>query len=134
MPPQTDQADRNASCDDWGKPSGTDQAAPPRGGSYLKHPALYTLLRCVMGAVPEADYSIRLWAFLALDDIELDLVAFLERFVPVQLNCGIVNEYIRPVFASDESVALGVVEPLNLSLVLSHRFLPSFGVLQSLGD
>jgi hypothetical protein len=36
------------------------------------------------------------------------------------------NENIRPVFTSDESVALGVVEPLDLSLVLSHRFLPSF--------
>jgi hypothetical protein len=40
-----------------------------------------------------------------------------------------VNEYIRPVFASDESVALGVVEPLDLSFVLSHRFLPFFHVL-----
>jgi hypothetical protein len=31
-----------------------------------------------------------------------------------------VDEYIRPIFASDESVALGVVKPLNLSFVLSH--------------
>jgi hypothetical protein len=39
-----------------------------------------------------------------------------------------VDEYIRPVFASDESVALGVVEPLDLTFVLSsHRLLPSFG-------
>jgi hypothetical protein len=39
-----------------------------------------------MGAIPEADYGIRLWAFLALDNVELDLIAFLERFVSVQLN------------------------------------------------
>jgi hypothetical protein len=80
-----------------------------------------------VGAIfPETDYGIRLRALLAFDYIELDLIALFERFVPVQLNCRVVNEYIRPVFASDESVALGVVEPLDLPFVLSHRFLPSF--------
>jgi hypothetical protein len=39
-----------------------------------------------MGAVPEANYCIRLGTFLPLDDVELDLIAFFERFVPVQLN------------------------------------------------
>jgi hypothetical protein len=87
-----------------------------------------------VGAIPEADYGIRLRTFLALDNIELDLIALFEGLVPVQLDSGVMNEYIWPVFASDESVALGVVEPLNLSLVLSHRFLPSFVVLQNLGD
>jgi hypothetical protein len=80
-----------------------------------------------MGAIPKADYGIRLRTFLALYNIELDLIALFEGFVSVQLDCGVVNEYIWPVFASDESVALGVVKPLNLSLVLSHRFLPSLG-------
>jgi hypothetical protein len=78
------------------------------------------------GTIPIADDGIRLRAFLAFNDVELDVVAFFERFVPIQLNCRVVDEYIRPVIPSDESVALGVVEPLNLSLVLSHRFLPSF--------
>jgi hypothetical protein len=77
-------------------------------------------------AIPIADDAIRLRAFLAFNNIELDFIAFFERFVPIQLNRRVVDEYIRPVFASDESVALGVVEPLDLSLVLSHRFLPSF--------
>jgi hypothetical protein len=31
------------------------------------------------------------------------------------------DEYIWPVFTSDESVALGVVEPLDFAFVLSHR-------------
>jgi hypothetical protein len=31
------------------------------------------------------------------------------------------NENIRPVIASDESVALGIVKPLDLPFVLSHR-------------
>ena len=35
------------------------------------------------------------------------------------------GQYIRPVFTSYESVALGVVEPLDLPFVLSHRSLPS---------
>jgi hypothetical protein len=78
-----------------------------------------------VGAIPEADNSIRLGAFLAFDYVEFDLIAFFERFVSIQLNCRVVNEYIRPIFTSDESVALGVVEPLNLTFVLSHRFLPS---------
>jgi hypothetical protein len=79
-----------------------------------------------VSAIPKPDYRIRLGALLALDYIELDVVAFFERFVSIQLDCRIVDEYIRPVFASDESVALGVVKPLDLPFVLSHSFLPSF--------
>ena len=37
------------------------------------------------------------------------------------------DKYVRPVFASYESVALGVVKPLNLTFVLSHWLLPSLG-------
>jgi hypothetical protein len=39
-----------------------------------------------VGAIPKADYGIRLRAFLSLDYVELDLVAFFERFVSIQLN------------------------------------------------
>ena len=75
-----------------------------------------------MGAsVPEPNYGIRLRALLTLNNVELDLVAFFERFVSIQLDRRVVDEYIRPVFAPDESVALGVIEPLDLSFVLSHR-------------
>jgi hypothetical protein len=80
----------------------------------------------VGGSIPETDYGVRLRAFLAFDNVELYFIAFFERFVPVQLNRRIVNEYIRPVVASDESVALGVVEPLDLSLELSHWMCLSF--------
>jgi hypothetical protein len=87
----------------------------------------YASLSGVVGTIlPKTDYGIRLRAFLAFDYIELDLIAFFERFVPVQLNSRVVNEYIWPVFASDESVALGVVKPLHFPFVLSHSFLPSF--------
>ncbi len=77
-----------------------------------------------VGAIPKTYYRIRLGALLALDYIELDVVAFFERFVSVQLDCRVMDEYIRPFFASDESVALGVVKPLDLPFVLSHSFLP----------
>jgi hypothetical protein len=39
-----------------------------------------------------------------------------------------VDEYVWPVFTPDESVAFGVVEPLDLSFVLSHRLPPSLHV------
>ena len=81
-----------------------------------------------MGGVPEAENCIRLRTFLPLDDVEFHFIAFFERFVSVQLNRRVMDEYVWPVFASDESVALGVVEPLDLTFVLSsHRLLPSFG-------
>jgi len=41
----------------------------------------------VSGFSPKANDSIRLGTFLAFDYVELDLVAFFERFVSVQLDC-----------------------------------------------
>jgi hypothetical protein len=52
-------------------------------------PVPYERLGGVMGGactIPIADYGIRLRAFLTFNDIELDFVAFFERFVSVQLN------------------------------------------------
>ena len=89
-------------------------------------PGESALLGCVVGGgVLEADYTVRLRTFLTLDDIELDLIAFFQCLIAVQLYRRIVDEHIRPVIASDESVSLGVVEPLDLAFVLSHRLLPS---------
>jgi hypothetical protein len=79
-------------------------------------------LGCVMRAFAKADYRIRLRTFLTLDNVELDLVAFFKRLVAVKLNRRVMNEHIRPVIATDESVALGVVKPLDLPFVLSHSF------------
>jgi len=82
-----------------------------------------------MGAVSETNHGICLRTLLALDNVELDFIAFFERFVSVQLNRRVMNEHIWPVFASDESIALGVVKPLDLTFVLSsHRLLPSLGL------
>jgi hypothetical protein len=77
-----------------------------------------------MGGVPEPHDRIGLWALLTLNDVEFDVIALLQSLVSVQLNCRVVNEYVWPVFTPDESVALGVVKPLDLSFVLSHSVLP----------
>src|SRR5579863_8071996 len=81
-----------------------------------------------MGGVSQTDHSIRLRSFLSLDDVELHIIALFERFVSIQLNRRVVNEYVWPVFTPDESVALGIVEPLDLTFVLSHRLPPSLHV------
>jgi len=83
------------------------------------------LLSCVVsGCVAESNHCIGLRTFLALNDVEFDVVALFQCFVAIQLYCRVVNENIRPVIASDESVALGIIEPLHFALVLSHRDLP----------
>src|SRR4051812_6503036 len=81
--------------------------------------------RCVMGGVPETDYCIGLGTLLTLNDVELHVIALFQSFIAVQLDCRIVNEHVWSVFTPDESVALGVVKPLDLTFVLSHRLPPS---------
>jgi hypothetical protein len=80
---------------------------------------------CPVVSVLDAGHCIRLRAFLSFDDVELDLIAFFECFVPIHLDCRVVDEYISPVFLSDESKTFGVVKPLNYSFVLCHTLLPS---------
>ena len=73
----------------------------------------------------QANNGIGLRSFLALNDVELYFVAFLQGLIAVQLDRRVMNEDIRPVVTSDESVALGVIEPLDLTFELSHRLPPS---------
>ena len=83
-------------------------------------------LRCVVGGgVPQANNGVCLRPLLTLNDVEFHIIAFFQGFVAIQLYCRVVNEDIWPVVASDESVALGVVKPLDLTFVLSHRPPPS---------
>ena len=77
------------------------------------------------GCVSLPDNRVRLGAFLPLDDVEFDVIALFQSFVAIQLDCRVVNENIWSIITSDESVALGVVEPFHLAFVLSsHRVLP----------
>src|SRR3954449_6885604 len=54
-------------------------------------------------------------AFRAVNDLELDRLAFFKRPEPVALDCREVNEHVAPAVAFNESVTLGVVEPLDLT-------------------
>jgi hypothetical protein len=57
---------------------------------------------------------------LALDDFKLYLIAFLQAFVAFAADRAIVNEYIRPVVATDKAEAFSIVEPLDHSSDTSH--------------
>jgi hypothetical protein len=59
------------------------------------------------------------------DDVELDVIAFLQAFVSVNLNGTEVAKYIGTIIASDEAVAFPIVEPFHLSKVLRHVVLRS---------
>ena len=77
----------------------------PGGGyrAYLAHDP---------GSVGLAHIS-RLRSFLALCDFKLHRVSFLETLVTFGRNRAVMNEYIGSVITSDETVALGIIEPLN---------------------
>src|SRR5207248_10910775 len=62
-----------------------------------------------------------LWTFLPLDNLELDAIAFSERFEAAALNGAEVDEDVRASLAGDEAVALGVIEPLHDALETCHE-------------
>ena len=66
----------------------------------------------------------RLLAFGAIDDLELDRLTFLERPEPIALDCREVDEHVRPAVTFNETVTLGVVEPLDLTCDTHRTFLP----------
>jgi hypothetical protein len=69
-------------------------------------------------------YGIGLRTFLAGDDVELNLIAFLQRLVSIHLNGRVMYENVRPVFPANKAKTFGVVEPLDCAFVLSHRISP----------
>ena len=77
----------------------------------------------LLGSLPlgvlEADDVLRLQAFRAPLDFELNRLAFIEGLVPLRLNGGEMYEDILTGLALDEPVALAGVEPLHCSL-FSH--------------
>lgn len=65
-------------------------------------------------------YALGLRTFLALHDLELHLVAFLQALVAFGFYGAVVNENIRTVFLSDESEALCIVEPFHCAFNARH--------------
>jgi hypothetical protein len=66
------------------------------------------------------DYGIRLGTLLALNDLELNLIAFLKTLVALRLYGAVMDEHIGSALLADESKAFRVIEPLNCSLNTSH--------------
>ena len=66
----------------------------------------------------DADDMVCLWALAALDDVELDIVTFLQALVAFALDGTVVNEDVCPAFVSEKAEALRVVEPLHRTLIL----------------
>lgn len=73
------------------------------------------------GNFSRARNLIGLRPLLALDDIELDLVAFFQTLIAVKLNCAVMDENIRSIIAANKSITFCVVEPLHFSFVCSHE-------------
>ena len=69
-------------------------------------------------------YVTGLLALRAIDDLELDRLAFFERPEVISLDRREVHEYVRPTFAFNEPVTLRVVEPLDLACD-THRAFPA---------
>jgi hypothetical protein len=67
-----------------------------------------------------ASYLIGLGALGALDDVELDLIAFFEALVAFALYGCVVNEYVGALIATEETVPFCIVKPLHCSPVLCH--------------
>src|SRR5215204_508294 len=73
------------------------------------------------GAAAEPRHVLRGRALLPLHDVELHVLAFVQRLEAAALDGRVVNEQIlAPVLGSDEAETLGVIEPLHFSL-RAHR-------------
>jgi hypothetical protein len=68
--------------------------------------------------------------FLTIDDVELDLVAFLQALVAIVVDRAIVHEHIRTtILTAYKAKAFRIVEPLYGSFQ-SHFLLPPGRALQ----
>ncbi len=78
--------------------------------------------KLILPLLPSGNFScacdlIGLWPFLALNDIELDIVSFFQAFVAVKLNRAVMNKNIWSIIAANEAIAFCVVEPLHFAFV-----------------
>ena len=55
----------------------------------------------------------RLQAFRTLLNNKLDPLTFLEGSVPIGLDGGVMDEYIRPIVLRQKTITLAIVEPFD---------------------
>ena len=58
---------------------------------------------------------IGLWSLLALDNVKLNIIAFLKGFVAIRCDSTVVDKNIRAIVAANETEAFSVVKPLHLT-------------------
>jgi len=85
--------------------------------------AVYEKRAAVNGRPLHSDYwslenlnVLSLPALGALNDVELDRLAFLKRTEAVRLDRGEVNEYVLTTLAAQKTKTLSIVKPLDCSL------------------
>ena len=76
------------------------------------------LLACLVINFFEPRDLIGLGALTALNDVEFHLIALFEALVALALDGAVVNKDVSPAFATEEAVALCIVEPLYRALIL----------------
>jgi hypothetical protein len=64
---------------------------------------------------------VRLRTLLSLHDVKFDLVTFFQALISINLNGAVVDKDIWSVVPPDKTIPLRIVEPLDLTLVLSHE-------------
>src|ERR1700758_1757119 len=65
-------------------------------------------------------YVCSLWAFLSLDNLELDVIAFLKTLITFRGDRAVVHKNIGPFVAPNESVAFRVVKPFHRTFQTFH--------------
>ena len=66
----------------------------------------------------------RLWTLLALNDLELDAIAFSQRLESGPLDCAEVDKHVGAAITRNETKAFRVVEPLHYAVDACHETFP----------
>jgi hypothetical protein len=69
----------------------------------------------------DGDYILCLRAFLAIRDVEFNLLTIGQSFEAIALNRAEVNEYIGAIFTLDKTKSLRFVKPFNSTSCLRHN-------------
>jgi hypothetical protein len=84
-------------------------------GSKKQNPARGWVCFKAVPQTSEFGYVTGLGTFLALHDLKLYLVAFLQAFIAFGSDGAVVNKNVRAVVTTDEPEAFGIVKPFNCS-------------------
>ena len=73
-----------------------------------------------LGVKLHLDHFFSLRSFRSLRNLEFDFLSLFKGLETITLNCAVVNEDVRRARLLDETIALGIVEPLDLTGYSRH--------------